>query len=724
MKNILLVTLLFVTRLAMAQHTFTAVVQDSASKETLPGVSIILLNTTIAGSTDTSGKIVLRNIPPGKQTLRLSFVGYHTKIVSLNFPLADESKRYLILLELEANPRSLEEVIISSTRTNSRIEDLPVKVEVIGQEEMQEEGQMKPGNVASLLSDMSVIHVQQTSSTTGNTAIRMQGLEGKYTQLLRDGLPLYEGFSGNFGVLSIPPLDLKQIEIIKGSVSTLYGGGAIAGLINFISKKPTGERDLSFSINRSTLNETNMNGYFGQRKGKFGLTLLVQQNLQDAADVNKDDFSDVAQVKGTIFHPRFFYYINPKSTLDLGYSYSHENRIGGDMQVIDKRPDANHTYFKSNLSDRNTTDFHYQFIADSTNQFNFKGSLSNYRQLGSEQDFKLKANQLSNYFEAANLLKKGRHDVVLGANYIGEYFRKLRSDPTAINNYTYHTLGTFAQDGWHISDKFLIESGLRADHHSRYGWFILPRIAFLYQVQKNLSMRLSSGAGYKTPNLFNSETLSGSLKSLQPVDQRISSERSWGINFDTSYRILTEDGSINIDQAFYYSNINNPISTVKAANGTISLLNTNGRVHSAGTDTYLRMRFDELEIYFGYNHTIAQQKSQAKKYYLPFSPQNKFSSILGYEIEGKWRFGIDNSYVASQYNERQEKVRNYYFVAAVIEKKFGTKFSIVLNGENLTDFRQSKSEVLYTGIRIDPQFNSLWGPIDGRVINMALKLKL
>ncbi|MET3877079.1 TonB-dependent receptor plug domain-containing protein [Chitinophaga sp. OAE865] len=162
----------------------------------------------------------------------------------------------------------LGEVVISSTRNNSHIEDLPMKVEVLGKEDMIEESGIKPGNVASILGDLSVIHIQNTSAVSGNNAIRMQGLDGKYTQLLRDGMPVYEGLSGNFGVLSIPPLDLKQIEIIKGSVSTLYGGGAIAGIINFIAKTPGDKPELTMLVNRSTLKETNVNAYYAEKYGK------------------------------------------------------------------------------------------------------------------------------------------------------------------------------------------------------------------------------------------------------------------------------------------------------------------------------------------------------------------------------------------------------------------------------------------------------------------------
>ena len=171
--------------------------------------------------------------------------------------------------------------MVASTRSNESIETSTTKVEVLGLEEMNEESTVKPGNIASILGDMSGIQIQQSSATSGNANVRIQGLDGKYTQILRDGMPLYEGYSGGFGILSIPPLDLKQIELIKGSASTLYGGGAIGGLINLISKKPSYQPDASVLINTTTLKETNVNAYYAQRWKHIGFTLFAGETLQN-----------------------------------------------------------------------------------------------------------------------------------------------------------------------------------------------------------------------------------------------------------------------------------------------------------------------------------------------------------------------------------------------------------------------------------------------------------
>ena len=145
-----------------------------------------------------------------------------------------------------------EEVIVVSLRNQRSFEQQPTRLEVLGGEEINEKANMKPGDIRMLLNEITGIHVQQTSPISFNSSIRIQGLNGKYTQILRDGMPLYGGFSSGLGLLQIAPLDLKQVEVIKGANSTLYGGGAIAGLVNLISKKPSDKNENSFLINKTS----------------------------------------------------------------------------------------------------------------------------------------------------------------------------------------------------------------------------------------------------------------------------------------------------------------------------------------------------------------------------------------------------------------------------------------------------------------------------------------
>lgn len=201
-----------------------------------------------------------------------------------------------------------EVVIVASSRTEQKIENSPQKVEVLGNEDMQEESGIKPAGIGSILGDVSGVQIQQTSAVSGNSNVRIQGLDGRYTQILRDGMPLFDGFSGGLGVLNIPPLDLQQVELIKGSASTLYGGGAIGGLVNIISRRPTTKQELTALANYSTLDEKNLNLFASKKFKNFGYTIFAGGTLQNAQDVNKDGFSDVPKLNSLVVHPKLFFY--------------------------------------------------------------------------------------------------------------------------------------------------------------------------------------------------------------------------------------------------------------------------------------------------------------------------------------------------------------------------------------------------------------------------------
>jgi len=186
-------------------QNLTVIVKDSITQEALPGVSVAVLNSGLGGNTDAQGKIIFTKALDGKYEVKLRLIGYKAKTASVEIPL---DTLFAVLLAPEEN--AIEEVTISATRTNARMEDSPMKVEILGGEEMNEENNIKPGNITSLLGDISGIQIQQSSAVSGNANVRIQGLGGKYTQIMRDGIPLYEGFSGSFGIMQVPPLDLKQ----------------------------------------------------------------------------------------------------------------------------------------------------------------------------------------------------------------------------------------------------------------------------------------------------------------------------------------------------------------------------------------------------------------------------------------------------------------------------------------------------------------------------------
>ena len=618
----------------------------------------------------------------------------------------------------------MDEVIVTSSRTYSRIDDLPTKVEVIGSEEMDEETGILPGNITGLLGDVAGIQNQHSSATSGNVELRVQGLPGKYTQLLRDGLPLFGGYSGSFSILQIPPLDLKQLEIIKGSGSTLYGGGAIAGMINLVSKTPLLKRpEYSFLINHSSLNETNINTYLSNRGKHAGYSIFGGTTLQRAVDVNKDGFSDVPDLENYFLHPRFFFYPDASNTITVGYHLTTENRTGGDMQVLHNLPDSLHRFFIRNRSTRQTIDGEWEQRLNKTDRLVLKGNASFYNREILTNGFGMGADQLSYYTELTYFKKLPRHSIVAGFNQTGERFSKRNPDSTNIEPYHQNSTGFFVQDDWKISQLFTLQAGFRLDHNSNYGNFPLPRLSMLYRINNHFTTRLGGGTGYQLPSVFNNDLEERDYLKIIPGSLAgVGAERSIGANWDINYKRRFGEYTVTVNQMFYFTAINDPVVPSSLSSGGIYFYNGKKPLNTRGSETYIQIREDELELYLGYTYTVAKQLYNTAQSYLPLSARNKFATVIAYEFNTRVKANFEISYNGKQYLDNGQQTPGYIISAAMLRYSI-QKISFVLNCENLFDYRQTKKENIVIPPLVNPSFKQIWGPLEGRVVNFSVNIR-
>ncbi|MFT3823386.1 MAG: TonB-dependent receptor [Chitinophagaceae bacterium] len=706
---------------AAAQHSYRVTVRDKDSRELLNGVTIQVKDNPAASTyTDANGFAILKNLKATSSILAYSFIGYKTFEQTIQLP-----DTIMHIVELEPDAAALHDVVVvASTRSNDRIENATTKVEVLGQEEMNEESTIKPGNIASILGDVSGIQIQQSSATSGNANIRIQGLDGRYTQLLKDGMPLYGGYSGGFGVLSVPPLDLKQVELIKGSSSTLYGGGAIGGLVNMISKKPSYTPDASFLVNQSTLKESNINAYYAQRWKKYGFTFFGGQTIQKAVDVNKDGFSDVPETNSTLIHPTLFFYPSSGTWFSVGWSGSFEKRTGGDMIAIDDKNNAQHPYYEKNKLNRNTFTLLSESRLNNTLTLSVKGSFSAFNRDETTNTYFFSGQQNNYYAEASVIQRAHKHNIIAGVNLTGDKFTPSAATPVPVGSFSNATVGIFAQDTWQLFTNTKLETGIRADHHNTYGNFFLPRIALFQRLNEHWGARAGFGMGYITPNPLTPQIRDYSIYQLQPIAPGVKPEKSYAGNAEINYKTsIGEEGSLFINQAFFITRINNPVVAEEETSGAVSFSNKNKPLITRGLDTYIQLHLPAWEFYLGYTYTDALRTYLSQQQFVPVTPRHRAAATALYEIEGKFRIGIEASYNSYQYREDYSKTPGYLFMAAMAEVKFGPKWSLVLNCENLFDERQSKYESLYTGPVTNPVFKTLWAPIDGRVANLCLRFQ-
>lgn len=723
MKNLIIISLgLLFSQVALTQNTLKTVIRDEKNNEPLIGVSVFLKGTQIRTATDNNGFAELKNIPNGQQIIVFNSIGFQKIEKSISFPTTE-----LLEIFLEPSASELDEVkIVSTTRSSRNIKNIPTRIETISGEELNEKSIMQPGNIKMLLTESTGIQTQQTSQVSGSASIRIQGLDGKYTQLLQDGFPLYSGFAGGLSILQIPPLNLQRAEVIKGSTSTLYGGGAIAGLINLITKEPADKREISILANTNQTGALDLSGFYSEKYKKTGFTIFTSSNFQKAYDNNKDGFSDIPKFDRYSINPKFFYYPNDKTAFSFGVSAGFEKRTGGDIQVIDNKVDATHIFFETNNTNRYSTQAKFEKIFANKNILTFKNSLGYFNRKINQPTYNFEGEQVASFSEANYLIPNEKSEWNLGVNFVSDYFKQVNS---VINKLDYFNsaFGFFAQNNLKVTEKFFVESGLRMDITNRNNFFVLPRLSLLYKVTDKLTSRVGGGLGYKTPTIFSEEAEEKAFQNINALDfSKINPEKSYGLNADINYKTTLFDKVIfSINQMFFYTIIKNPLvlNQVSATNN-FAFENTNGVINTKGFETNIKLRLDEISCYIGYTFIDANRNFNNTSTYNPLTAKHRINANLMYEWDEKLRLAYELFYVGKQNLTSGEKVRDYLVMGISGEYRLKKYLSVFLNLENFTDSRQSRWENMYSGTVQNPQFREVYTPTDGIIINGGFKLNL
>ncbi len=617
-----------------------------------------------------------------------------------------------------------EEVVVISLRNQRSFEQQASRIEVLGGEEINEKANMKPGDIRMLLNEITGIHVQQTSPISFNSSIRIQGLNGKYTQILRDGMPLYGGFSSGLGLLQIAPLDLKQVEVIKGANSTLYGGGAIAGLVNLISKKPTDENEISFLINKTSSKGIDLSSYSSIKNAAFNSTLFASFNKSDPYDPARNGFSAIPKFDRWTFNPRIFFE-GTKSELKIGLNAIQEDRLGGYMQYINKNNDVP-AYFEQINTDRLSSQIEYIRELDSGSEIVFKNSINHYQQELSVPRYFFAGTQTSSFSELHFLGASQKLDWVVGINLWTEKFNQEEPHLLQSLDLKTETWGLFTQGTFLINDYWSLESGLRIDQTSDYGSFVLPRFSFLYTPDESLSLRLGGGLGYKEPSSFNDEAESIKYQNLLPLNfDQLEAEESSGMNFDINKSIGFDSGiDLNFNLLLFYTKVDKPIKLSEKSNDQFAFTQPYDYLDTKGFELSTVLKWNDWKYYFGYTNADVEihQRNQISK--APLMPKERVNNIFVYERERDFRIGLEAYYYGEQLLTDGTKSREFWIYGLMMEKIFKNDFSIFLNFENFSDTRQTKFDPIYTGTKLDPMFTDIYAPLDGFVINGGFKIKL
>lgn len=728
MNKICLLLLALVCASAVSgQYSVKIKVINADTKEPIPGVTVSIAGMDNATVTDSTGVATLSNLVAGiLKKLRVSHVSFGSMEIPINIPHNKE----FFEVEMKPEEEEGEEVIVQSTRTSRNIKNVPTRVETIELEEINEKSNMRPANVSMLLHESTGIQVQQTSATSGNASIRIQGLDGRYTQLLKDGFASFGNFASGLSVLEIPPLDLKQVEIIKGPASTLFGGGAIAGVVNFISKTPKEKAENSFVLNQSNIGQSNL-GYFSSKKNKkTGYTFLGLLNNQKLFDVDKDDFTEIPKSFEFTLHPRLFIYPNAKTTFIIGNSFSKGKRTGGDVQVIKGKGDGFHRYFEDNNTVRNITTLELQKKISDKKSLTVKHSFSLFDRHIEIPGYHFDGIGYNSFTDITFLSNQEKHSLVTGLNLVYDKFNENGFSATDRDNNN-STVGAYIQDTWDASDKLKLETGLRFDY-IRYAnqlfsdkeFFVLPRISLLVKYSNKISSRIGAGMGYKVPTLFTEQTETLQYQQVQQLNN-VRSERSYGGTADINVKTkIAHDLDLSFNNMFFYTRIARPLVLQGGGFPVYYFVNETEPVESKGFETNAKFIYKHnFKLFLGYTYTDTKAKYLTGNQFLPLVPKHKFNSALIYEKHEFLKLGLEGYYTSSQFLYNGVRTDDFWEFGFMAEKLW-EKFSVYINFENFTDTRQSKFKRVANDPHPNPTFDDIWTHTEGFVMNGGIKIRL
>jgi len=719
--------LLWFSTASFGQSTITLIVRDSASKDVLPGVLAVIKSTSQSASSDFNGVVVLKDVPDGLLEVAFSLLGYSSTTQFISFPQVGSIEVFLA-----EGSAVLEDIIVEGTRSNKSIANIPTRVEVLT-EEIDEASTMDPSKIAHLITHSTGIQVQQTSATSNTANVRIQGLDGRYTQILKDGFPLYGGFSGSLSIMQIPPLDLRQVEYIKGGASTLYGGGAISGLINLLTKEPDKEETL-LHLNASHIGAFDMNAFVSRRKGKVGFTLLGQRNTHQYFDADKDGFTDMPELTKYNLNPKVFFYISDRTKLSVGGTFTEEKREGGDVKLMkEETSDSLHFYKEQNDVSRVTTQFKLEHKINEYTMVDVRNSFNIFRRgifitpSATLAETKFSGNQLSSFSEFAYTYKKEKNVLIAGLNFYSDDFRENDLGNTLQRTEAYQTVGGFVNYNLDAGKKVALEAGFRGDYVLDDKFFALPRLAVLMRWTPKLTTRLGGGFGYRNASIFNQEAELRGYDGVVSIDRnKTRAEQSVGGNVDVAYKTaFAENFFIAFNQMFFYTRLDNPLvfSALDSAGNSWQYINANGYTQSYGAETFFKFGFYDFVFFAGYTYTHATNIFDGTENDLTLTPRHSLKGDLLYSIPGKWRVGLDYEYKSAQKLSNGRVTRDFWTYGALVEytHKLVTYFG---NVENYTNVRQTNFESLKSGPNNTPQFTEVWAPLDGIVFNAGVKIRL
>ena len=687
-------------------------------RDTIPIESVVVRSGSVRRSTDAEGIAVLQ-LDPGHREIVAAKIGFKPETLFVTLRASVDTAVTITLLE---QATELSGVIVSATRSGRRIEDEPLRVETLAEEEVEEKLLMTPGDITMMLNESAGLRVQTTSPSLGGAAVRVQGLRGRYTQILADGLPLYGGQTGGLGLLQIPPMDLGGVEIIKGVASALYGGSALGGVINLISRRPEQEPARRLLLNQTTLGGTDAVGFASHQFTRpWGYTVLVGAHRQVQADRDDDGWADVPGYRRVVVRPRAFWSGAAGHSLMLTAGTTLEQREGG---TIDGATVPDGSVFPENLRTlRVDGGLVAGFLLGSSAILSVRGAAALQGHRHTFGDVRERDRHLTWVGETSVTLPYGASLWVIGAALQRERYE---ADDVPGFEYRFATPALFAQNTMTLSPWLSVTASARVDWHNEYGTQLAPRVSTLARLGAVWTLRVSAGGGYFAPSPFTEET---EVIGLAPLERMrdIREERARSGSIDVGGAL----GVVEVNATAFGSMVERPVGLreVIGSPGRVELVNVSGPTRTAGAELLMRWNPEPFHVTGSYTFVRSTEQDPATglRRVVPLTPRHQAGVVTMWEVEDVARVGVEVYYTGTQTlddNPYRDVSKPYVHIGVLAERRFGAA-RVFVNAENLLGYRQTRYDPLVLPVRgLGGRWTTdVWGPLEGRVANIGVRLE-
>jgi outer membrane receptor for ferrienterochelin and colicins len=725
---------------ALAQVADSATLRIRAIAHAAPLTRARVVSGPQIAETNTAGLAVLR-LPAGHAVITISRIGYTPDTIGIALRAGQDTT---IVASLEAQAQELESVVVAATRAERRVEDTPLRVEIVDEEEIAEKITMTPGDIAMMMNETPGLRVQTTSPSLGGANVRVQGLRGRYTLILVDGLPLYGGQAGGLGLLQIPPVDLGRVEVIKGTASALHGSSALGGVVNLISRRPSETAQREVLLNRTTRDGTDGVVYLANARvaggSPWGATLLATGHRQEASDLDGDGWADLPGYERFVARPRLFYDTESGRSVFGTVGYTAEDRDGGTLPGR-VAPDGS-PYPERLRTRRIDAGLAARARLGAADLIHVRGSFVNQRhdhQFGSVEEHDLHRTWFG---ETSITLPRAPWTYVIGFAFQQEVYR---NNSVSGFDYDAHIPAAFAQADFDAAPWLVLSGSARFDHHSEFGSLLSPRLSALVRLSDRdeahtWTVRVSGGGGAFAPVPFTEETEVTGLAPLRLL-QQLAVERSISASMDVNGTFHGEHGRVELNATLFGSRIREPIAEVRDTGTTgtgatfIALRNAPLPTETWGAEFLARFvrGVGRLTTFYTYlRGSEWDPVSATDRRSVPLAPRHAAGIVASLEQEGVSRLGLELYYTGRQTldaNPYRTTSPAYVVVGLLAERVFNTRIGrarLFVNAENLGNVRQTRFDPLVLPTRGEGGRWTVdaWTELTGFVLNGGVRVAL